>query len=78
MARQRVLNLQLTDEADAYLLYSLHLSEDDFHALKTEQVPRAACKSAASAAPAPRAAKHPVPYIAIASHSLIIFIPTSQ
>ena len=57
MARQRVLHLQLTDEADAYLLYSLHLSEDDFHALKTEQVPRAACKPAASAAPPPSAAK---------------------
>ena len=34
---QRVLHVQVTDESDAYLLYTLNISEDDFHALKTEQ-----------------------------------------
>lgn len=34
---QRVLHVQLTDEANAYLLYTLDISEDEFHALKTEQ-----------------------------------------
>ena len=34
---QKVLHIQLTDEADAFLLYTLDISEDDFHALKTEQ-----------------------------------------
>lgn len=34
---QKVLHVQLTDETDPFLLYSLDLSEDDFHALKTEQ-----------------------------------------
>lgn len=34
---QKVLHVQLTDESDAFLLYTLEISEDDFHALKTEQ-----------------------------------------
>jgi spindle assembly abnormal protein 6 len=34
---QRVLRVQLTDESDAFLLYTLEISEDDFHSLKTEQ-----------------------------------------
>lgn len=34
---QQVLHMQLTDESDAYLLYTLDISEDDFHQLKTEQ-----------------------------------------
>lgn len=34
---QRVLQVQLTDESDSFLLYNLDISEDEFHALKTEQ-----------------------------------------
>eukprot|EP00966_Prymnesium_polylepis_P215236 4984665-Prymnesium_polylepis.2 len=34
---QQVLHVQLTDESDPYLLYTLNISEDDFHVLKTEQ-----------------------------------------
>ena len=34
---QQVLHIQLTDESDPYLLYTLDISEDDFHLLKTEQ-----------------------------------------
>lgn len=34
---QKVLHIQVTDESDAYLLYTLDISEDDFHLLKTEQ-----------------------------------------
>lgn len=34
---QRVLRVQLTDESDPYLLYTLNISEDDFHVLKNEQ-----------------------------------------
>lgn len=34
---QKVLHLQLTDESDLFLLYTLDISEDDFHALKQEQ-----------------------------------------
>ena len=29
--------LQLTDESDSFLLYTLDISEDEFHALKAEQ-----------------------------------------
>lgn len=34
---QKVLQIQLTDESDSYLLYTLDISEDDFHSIKTEQ-----------------------------------------
>ncbi len=34
---QRILHVQLTDESDSFLLYNLDISEDEFHALKTEQ-----------------------------------------
>ena len=34
---QQVLHMQLTDESDLFLLYTLDISEDDFHLLKTEQ-----------------------------------------
>lgn len=34
---QQVLHVQLTDESDPYLLYTLDISEDDFHLLKSEQ-----------------------------------------
>ena len=34
---QKVLQIQLTDESDSYLLYTLDISEDEFHAIKTEQ-----------------------------------------
>lgn len=34
---QQVLHVRLTDESDPYLLYTLNISEDDFHALKSEQ-----------------------------------------
>ena len=34
---QKVLHIQVTDESDAYLLYTLDISEDDFHSLKAEQ-----------------------------------------
>ena len=34
---QKVLHMQLTDESDAFLLYTLDISEDDFHQLKLEQ-----------------------------------------
>jgi len=34
---QKVLHIQLTDETDAFLLYTLDISEDDFHVLKNEQ-----------------------------------------
>ena len=34
---QRVLHVQLTDESDAFLLYTLEISEDDFHVLKMDQ-----------------------------------------
>lgn len=34
---QKVLQIQLTDESDSYLLYTLDVSEDDFHSIKTEQ-----------------------------------------
>ena len=34
---QRVLQVQLTDESNPFLLYNLDISEDDFHVLKTDQ-----------------------------------------
>ena len=34
---QKVLQIQLTDESDAYLLYTLDISEDEFHTIKTDQ-----------------------------------------
>ena len=34
---QKVLQIQLTDEADSYLLYTLDISEDEFHTIKTDQ-----------------------------------------
>ena len=34
---QKVLHVQLTDESDSFLLYTLDISEDEFHALKAEQ-----------------------------------------
>ena len=34
---QKVLHVQLTDEADHLMLHNLDISEDDFHSLKTEQ-----------------------------------------
>ena len=37
MTGPRVLHMQLTDESDAYVLYTVDISEDDFHMLKAEQ-----------------------------------------
>jgi spindle assembly abnormal protein 6 len=37
MTGPRVLHMQLTDESDAYLLYTVDISDDDFHMLKAEQ-----------------------------------------
>ena len=34
---QKVLQIQLTDESDSYLLYTLDISEDEFHTIKTDQ-----------------------------------------
>lgn len=37
--RERLLHVEVTDEAEPYFLFTLDVGEDDFHELKRDQVP---------------------------------------
>ena len=53
---QRLLRVEVTDEVDPFFLYSLEVTEEEFHELKQDQVRRRCVAALRASAPKPRVA----------------------